>query len=137
MATNVDHDPPAAIGSAKELVESVCKFILDDYAITYDSKESLLDLYKKTAKALKLNREAVPDSAKGSESAQKVLQNLATSVQSLAELRNELGLGHGKTKTSPAFSRHGRLAVNASRTVVEFLLETWHARREIDDLSGA
>jgi hypothetical protein len=135
MAANVDRDPPAAIGSAKEFVESVCKFILDDYAIAYDGKDSLLDLYKKTAKALKLNREAVPDSAKGSESAQRVLQNLATAVQSLAELRNELGLGHGKTKASPALSRHGRLAVNASRTVVEFLLETWHVRREIDDPS--
>lgn len=137
MSVNVERDPPAAVGSAKELVESVCKFILDDYSIAYDSKESLLDLYKKAAKALKLNREAVPDSAKGSESAQRVLQNLATAVQSLAELRNELGLGHGKTKASPAFSRHGRLALNASRTVVEFLLETWHARREIEDAASS
>jgi len=129
MSVNVERDPPAAVGSAKELVESVCKFILDDYSVAYDKSDSLLDLYKKAAKALKLNREAVPDSVKGSESAQKVLQNLATAVQSLAELRNELGLGHGKTKPSPAFSRHARLAFNASRAVVEFLLETWHVRR--------
>src|SRR5581483_11955994 len=56
--------------------------------------------------------------------------SLATAVQSLAELRNELGLGHGKTKPSPAFARHARLAFNASRAVVEFLLETWHVRRD-------
>lgn len=130
MSVNVERDPPAAVGSAKELVESVCKFILDDYGIGYDKNDNLLDLYKKTTKALKLNREAVPDSARGSEAAQKVLQNLATAVQSLAELRNELGLGHGKTKPSPAFARHARLAFNASRAVVEFLLETWHVRRE-------
>jgi len=132
MSVNVEHDPPAAVGSAKELVESVCKFILDDYGVAYEQTDSLLDLYKKTAKALKLNREAVPESAKGSESAQKVLQNLATAVQSLAELRNELGLGHGRTKPSPAFARHARLAFNASRAVVEFLLETWHVRRDED-----
>jgi len=130
ISINVERDPPAAVGSAKELVESVCKFILDDYSVEYDKNESLLDLYKKTAKALKLNREAVPDSAKGSESAQRVLQNLATAVQALAELRNELGLGHGKTKPSPAFARHARLAFNASRSVAEFLLETWHVRRQ-------
>jgi hypothetical protein len=130
MAVNVERDPPAAVGSAKELVESVCKFILDDYEVPYEKADSLLDLYKKAAKTLKLNREAVPDSVKGSESAQKVPQNLATAVQSLAELRNELGLGHGKTKPSPAFARHARLAFNASRAVVEFLLETWHARRD-------
>lgn len=33
MSINVERDPPAAVGSAKELVESVCKFILDDYSI--------------------------------------------------------------------------------------------------------
>jgi hypothetical protein len=130
MSVNVERDPPAAVGSAKELVESVCKFILDDYDVAYEKADSLLDLYKKAAKTLKLNREAVPDSVKGSESAQRVLQNLATAVQSLAELRNELGLGHGKTKPSPAFARHARLAFNASRAVVEFLLETWHTRRD-------
>lgn len=137
VSVNVERDPPAAVGSAKELVESFCKFILDDYAITYDKNDSLLDLYKKAAKALKLNREAVPDSARGSEAAQKVLQNLATAVQSLAELRNELGLGHGKTKPSPAFARHARLAFNTSRAVVEFLLETWHVRREHEPASAA
>jgi abortive infection Abi-like protein len=130
ISANVENDPPAAVGSSKELVESVCKFILQDYGVEFDRKDDLLDLYKKTAKELKLNREAVPGSAKGSESAQRVLQNLATAVQSLAELRNELGLGHGRTTKSPAFARHARLSFNAARAVVEFLLETWHERRE-------
>lgn len=132
ISANVERDPAAAVGSAKELVESVCKFILDDYGVPYGPTASLLDLYKKAAQALKLNREAVPDSAKGSAAAHRVLQNLATAVQSLAELRNELGLGHGKTRPSPAFARHARLAFNASRAVTEFLLETWRARRDAE-----
>jgi hypothetical protein len=89
----------------------------------------MLHLYKKTAKALKIDREAVPDSAKGSQAAQRVLQNLATAVQALTELRNELGLGHGRTRPSAALERHARLAFNASRTVVEFVLQTWHERQ--------
>jgi hypothetical protein len=129
VASNVARDPAAAVGSSKELVESVCKFILDDYSVPYSHKDDLLDLYKKVARELGLNREAVPGSAKGSEAAQRILRNLSTAVQSLAELRNELGLGHGRTKPSAAFERHARLAFNAARTVVEFLLETWHARR--------
>jgi hypothetical protein len=54
---------------------------------------------------------------------------MATAIQSLAELRNELGLGHGRTASSPALARHARLAANAARTVVEFVLETWHERK--------
>jgi hypothetical protein len=129
IAANIDRDPAAAVASSKEVVESVCKFILDDYGVSYSPTDDLLTLYKAAAAQLKLNREAVPGSAKGSAAAHRVLQNLSTAVQSLAELRNELGLGHGRTTVSPAFARHARLAANAARTVVEFMLETWHERR--------
>jgi hypothetical protein len=122
-------DPAEAIASSKELVETVCKTILDDYGIAYARRNELLDLYKKVADVLKLNAEAVPDSAKGSRAAQQTLRTLVTTIQSLAELRNELGLGHGPTRRSPALTRHGRLAFNAAIAVVEFLLDTWHVRR--------
>jgi hypothetical protein len=81
------------------------------------------------ATQLKLNAEAVPESAKGSEASQKALRALVTAVQSLAELRNQLGIGHGRTSRNPALRRHGQLAFNATRTVAEFLLQTWHVRR--------
>src|SRR5205085_6297929 len=117
------------IGSAKELVESACKFVLDDYGVSYARNASLPDLYKAVSVELRLSRESVPDSAKGSQAAQRVLQNLMTAVQGLAELRNELGLGHGRTTPTPALARHARLAANSARTVVEFLFDTWHARK--------
>lgn len=129
IGKNLANDPAAAIGSSKELAESAFKFVLDDYGLEYGKGDDMLSLYKKAAQALKINREAVPDSAKGSQAAQRVLQNLATAVQSLTELRNELGLGHGKTRPSPALERHARLAFNASRTIVEFVLQTWHERK--------
>ena len=122
-------DPAAAIGSAKELVESVCKVILDDYQVEYGRKDDLLDLYKATAIALKLNAESVPDSARGSQAAQGALRALVTTVQRLAELRNELGLGHGRSRASEALTRHARLAFNTASAVAEFLLDTWHERR--------
>jgi hypothetical protein len=39
-------DPAAAIGSAKELVESGFKFVLDDYGVEYPRAAGLTDLYK-------------------------------------------------------------------------------------------
>jgi hypothetical protein len=125
-------DPSGAIGSSKELVESVFKQILDDYDVSYRKGEDLMGLYKKVQKVLRLNAEAVPDDRKGSKAAVKTLRALVTTVQSLAELRNEIGSGHGRSKRSPALTRHGRLAFNASVSVVEFLLDTWHVRKEND-----
>ncbi|WP_211882357.1 abortive infection family protein [Pseudarthrobacter albicanus] len=49
-------------------------------------------------------------------------------MQGISELRNQLGLGHGRTTRSNLHPRHARLALNSTVTVTEFLLDTWHAR---------
>lgn len=123
-------DPSGAIGSSKELVESVLKQILDDYEVAYKKGDDLMDLYKKVQKELRLNAEAVPEDTKGSQAAVKTLRALVATIQSLAELRNQIGTGHGAARRSPALTRHGRLAFNSAVAVVEFLLDTWHARRQ-------
>lgn len=126
----IEDDPALAIASSKELIESLCKQILDDFGQKYTNADDVLDLYKKTADVLRISAESVPTSAKGSQSAQRTLKSLVTTVHSLAELRNELGLGHGRQQPSAALSRHARLAATAARGVTEFVLETWHVRRE-------
>lgn len=122
-------DPAAAIGSSKELLESVLKAILEDYEVGYKSSDELMDLYKKVQECLGLNTDAVPDDAKGSKAAVKALRALITTVQSLAELRNALGTGHGPSRRSAALTRHARLAFNSSLAVTTFLLDTWHERK--------
>jgi len=126
----VRDDPAATIAACKELLESACKFVLEDYDVAYSSKDDLLGLYKKAAETLRLNAESVPDSAKGSQAAQRALRSMSTVVQAVAELRNELGLGHGRTAPSQALARHARLTAALTTGVVQFLLDTWHVRRE-------
>jgi hypothetical protein len=103
-------DPPGAIGSSKELVESVCETILDDFAVGYAHGADLPILYQAVQKTLALNVEAVQESSRGSDAAVKTLRALVTTVESLAELRNELGSGHGRVRPSPALTRHAQLA---------------------------
>jgi hypothetical protein len=120
-------DPAGAIASAKELVESMYKLILDKRGIAHGN-EDLPKLYKKVAAELGLTRESVPDSAKGSEAAHKVLGALNTTVSGLAELRNQIGRGHGRSTVSPALERHARLAFNAAVALTEFLYDTLQDR---------
>jgi hypothetical protein len=52
----VDADPPLAIGTAKELVETVCKTILHDRNVTFDEGADIPALVKVTRKQLGLPR---------------------------------------------------------------------------------
>ena len=91
-------------------------------------------LYRKVADLLALSAESVPASVRGSESSQKILRTLVTTVGTIAELRNELGIDHGKSERSAALARHARLALNATVTVAEFILDTWQVRLESGQL---
>lgn len=121
-------DPAAAISSCKNLIESLCKIILESSNVQYPEGDDLPKLYRKVAELLNINAESVPESAKGSQASQQILRTLSTTVQSLGELRNALGLGHGQATPSAAFARHARLALNSTVTVTEFLLDTWQDR---------
>jgi hypothetical protein len=128
----VDADPALAIGSAKELIETCCKTILSERGVTEDvDKLDLGPLVKRTAKELALVPESIPDSARGAESIRRVLSNLASVTQGLAEIRNLYGTGHGKDgKRRGLAPRHARLAVGAATTLVAFLLDTHRERND-------
>lgn len=127
---DITNDPAGAIASAKELVETMYKLILDKRGVEYGTRDDLPSLYKKVAVELALDKKSVPDSAKGSEAAHKVLGALNTVVFGVAELRNQIGRGHGRTAASPALQRHARLAFNTAVTLTEFLYDTLQDREE-------
>ena len=130
MQAAVEDDPGLAIGTAKELVESVCKTILEQRHITYEDGADIGELVKEARKALGLIPESIPNSAKGAESIRRLLSNLGNVAQRLAELRNLYGTGHGKGGAVKGLSpRHARLAVGAAATLSTFLLETHTERR--------
>lgn len=70
----------------------------------------------------------MPENARASKTSQQILRTLVTTVNSLAELRNELGIGHGQSQRNMALARHARLALNSTVAVAEFILDTWQAR---------
>lgn len=130
MEAAIQKDPELAIGTAKELVETVAKTVLIERGHTVVTKDDLPKLVRAAAKALDLNRDSVPDAARAAETVRRLLSNLATISDGLAELRNAYGTGHGRAAgaTGAIQPRHARLAVGAAATLATFLLETHEER---------
>ena len=119
-----DEDPSLAVGTAKEMVETVCKTILQERTGSSPT-EDLPRLVRAVAKELSLLPDSIPSNAKGSDVMRRLLSNLNQVAQGLAELRNLYGTGHGRDGRFIGIKpRHARLAVGAATTLSVFLLET-------------
>jgi hypothetical protein len=130
METAVVNDPGLAIGTAKELVETCCKTILEERGVSFSKNADIPELVKLAAKELDLTPADIPEQAKAADTIKRLLSNLATITQGVSELRNHYGTGHGKTASAKGLqSRHARLAVGAASTLAVFLTETHLDRR--------
>src|SRR5258708_2722430 len=67
MYAAAQRDPELAIGTAKELLETICKSILRERTGTCDDGLALPALVKATTKQLRLTPEEVPDTEAGAE----------------------------------------------------------------------
>ena len=129
MESAIENSPELAIGTAKELIETICHTILTEREIETDKNWDLLQLLKQTTKQLNLTPEGIPDEAKASKAIKSILGSLTTVVQGIGELRNQYGSGHGKKATFKGLtSRHAKLSVGAASTLAIFLLETHKSR---------
>ena len=121
---SVEDDPGLAVGTAKELVETVCKTILDEKNVPIDT-DDLGRLTRATAKELRLEPHQLPGETRGADTIKRLLSNLGQMPQGLAELRNLYGTGHGRSgRVGGIQPRHARLAVGAAATLAVFFLET-------------
>lgn len=130
MEASVMNDPDLAIGTAKELVETCCKTILQERKVNIPKNVDLPQLMKLVIKELRLTPDDIPEQAKAAETIKRLLSNLATITQGIAELRNQYGTGHGKQASSKGLTaRHAKLAVGAASTLAVFLIETHQFRK--------
>lgn len=118
-------DPEGAITSARTLLETVCKHILDESDGSYDGADDLPKLYRATADQLRL-----APSQHSEQIFKQILGGCQAVVAGLGAVRNRLSDAHGRGKkpVRPA-PRHAELAVNLAGTVAVFLVATWVAQR--------
>jgi Abortive infection C-terminus len=117
-------DPEGAITSARSLLESVCKHILDKKGISYSEGEKLPKLYSLTVTALKVAPNQQTDDAM-----KRILGGGVAIVEGLSTLRNRVGDAHGKGSVSlhpsPAVAD---LAVTMAGAISAFLVQTYLAQ---------
>ncbi|MGZ8241353.1 MAG: abortive infection family protein [Methylobacter sp.] len=120
-------DPEGAITTARTLLETICKHILDQAGIFYDSnKIELHELYKLTANELNIS-----PSQHSEEVFRQILGGCSAIVNGLGTLRNRLGDAHGKgQRPAKPQARHAELAVNLAGAMGLFLVSTWQSKSQ-------
>lgn len=125
MESAIDSDPCLAIGTAKELIESICKTIICERTNESPSTHKMNKLVRHASELLSLTPQDVPDEAKASDQIKKILGSLSVITQGIAELRNSYGTGHGKKAGAKGLnSRHARLVVGVASSLAIFLWES-------------
>jgi hypothetical protein len=117
-------DPEGAITSARTLLETVCKRVLDETSTTYTDRDDLPSLYRAVAMQLQ-----IAPSQHTEDTFKRILGGAISVVEGLGSLRNKIGDAHGQGRrpVRPT-ARHAQLAVNLAGTVSTFIVETWAAR---------
>lgn len=133
LLANVDSDPDDVLTSAKCLIESVCRAILADFGQQPGSNmPEFGQLTRQTFSQLRLLPDQVSYQTKGAEVVKRILQNMGSVLQGLAELRNLYGDSHGKGPGNKGLEpRHARLAASLAGSLATFLLETHEQRRKV------
>jgi len=117
-------DPEGAITTARTLVETVCKYILDNLSIQYEDNIELPKLYNLTASQLNLAPQNHQE-----EIFKQILGGCQSVVNGLGSLRNKVGDAHGKSlRYVKPHERHAKLAVNLAGTLSSFLIETYNQK---------
>jgi integrase len=118
-------EPEAAVTSARTLLETVCKHILDAARCEFREGAPLPQLYAQTAKVL--------DMAPSQQLAplfNKIFTACADVIDGIGRLRNELSDSHGRGPFGDMPDwRHAELAVNLSGAMATYLAAVWKARQ--------
>lgn len=119
-------DPPLAIGTAKELVESTSKAVLQERGQEVADKDDLPTLVKRAQEAIGLHPGSIHPGPDSTGAIKRILGGLTSIVIGLGELRNRgYGTGHGpKGERVGLRPRHAQLAVNAAVTWCGIMLDT-------------
>lgn len=122
---NVEADPREAISAASNILESVCKVLIEDERLEPPSKLDLQGVWGVVRKHLGFDPSTLQD-----KDLQQILTGVISVVHGIGSLRTHASSAHGAGRTTYRVEpRHARLAIHSAHTVALFILESWQRKR--------
>ncbi|NJO21655.1 MAG: abortive infection family protein [Sphingomonadales bacterium] len=124
-------DPALQLGTAKELLESVAKFVLEEHGFPDVGKKDFNELWHLARERLGVLPQQVDPDLPGAPALRKIYTSIWHIAEQTNYLRNLQGTGHGRTLPSGVSEPLAFLVVREACTVAEYmlaLLERSHGR---------
>ncbi|MBK8446296.1 MAG: abortive infection family protein [Micropruina sp.] len=124
-------DPALAIGTAKDLLEAVAKFVLEELGMPVPKAMDFNAIWYVARERLGILPEKVDQSLSGYKQIRAIHQSSWTIAENVNELRNLQGTGHGRTLPTGVSEDLALLVVREACSVAEYmlrLLEKEHGR---------
>lgn len=119
----VEHEDSAQVlGSAKELLESTAKFVLQERGMGEPSKFPAL--ISEALAAIGLHAKAVEGDDDVAAATRRILGALSQIAVGVNDLRNNHGTGHGRVAPTSLSLRHARLAAGSATVLATIMIDT-------------
>jgi hypothetical protein len=115
-------DPALMIGSTKELIEAVGKFVLEEFGQPARPKASFEEILVLAQERLKIKPTQGDSSNEGFQIIRTIHQSAWQIAKSVNALRNLQGTGHGRTLPTGVSPEMARLVVKEACFIAEYML---------------
>jgi hypothetical protein len=117
-------DPALLLGTAKEMLESTAKYILEAFSVPYSPSTDFDQLWFHARDRLGLHPKDVDLSQPGGEQVREILQSSWSIARMSNELRKLEGTGHGRTLPTAVSAEMALLVVREACSVAQVTLST-------------
>lgn len=115
-------DPALAIGTAKDLLEAVAKFVLEELGLGVTKSMDFNSLFYIARERLGILPEKVDSAIPGHKQIRAIHQSSWAIAQNVNELRNLQGTGHGRTLPTGVSAELALLVVREACNVADYML---------------
>ncbi|SDS85660.1 Abortive infection C-terminus [Nocardioides scoriae] len=116
-------DPAALLGHTKDLLETVAKTVIHETGGAVDDRLDYPQLLRKAREVLPLMPTDLEPASRAGKAMERFINGLWTMANSVNELRNAAGTGHGRLTTGPFGTAHPRAVADAAVALARLWLE--------------